>query len=142
MPSKIFFIESEIDQLYDLSIQFKNNSINQEELIDKINNLRGGSYVEMAVALGIIGIILILLTNAWTTPNANRIVAPHLQWLYGDPKPGNQFGYGKSVGPRSITVTGVMTQDAGSDKKQPSSGSYDYIDVMRKLNTRSKIISI
>ena len=55
-------------------------------------------------------------------PNRTIIVPPHLQWLYGkNYKPG-QFGYGKRAGPRSITVTG-MTQNAGSDKKQQSSGS-------------------
>ena len=56
---------------------------------------------------------------------------------------GNDFGYGKGAGPRSITVTGA-TQNAGSDKKQPSSGSWNYIDVMRELDKQSnkKIITI
>lgn len=37
-----------------------------------------------------------------------------------------------------------MTQNAGSDKKDPSSGSYNYIDVMRELDKQSnkKIITI
>ena len=54
---------------------------------------------------------------------------------------GGQFGYGKGVGPR--TVTG-MTQNAGSEKKYPSSGSWDYVDVMRELDKQSnkKIITI
>nr|AZJ16665.1 hypothetical protein [Seminavis robusta] len=50
-------------------------------------------------------------------------------------KPG-QFGYGKGAGPRSSTVTG-MTQNVGSDKKQPSSGSWDYKEVMRELERQS-----
>ena len=40
----------------------------------------------------------------------------------------------KAAGPRSITVTG-LTQNAGSDKKQPSSGSWDYKEVMRELES-------
>ena len=30
-----------------------------------------------------------------------------------------------------------MTQNAGSDKKQPSSGSWDYVDVMKELAKQS-----
>ena len=57
-------------------------------------------------------------------------------------KPG-QFGYGKGAGPRSGTITGA-TQNAGSEKKQPSSGSLNYIDVMKKLDQQShkKLITI
>ena len=61
---------------------------------------------------------------------------PHLQWLYGNQQPGNHFGYGKGAGPRSITVTGA-TQNAGSEKKDPSSGSYNYVDVMKELEKQS-----
>ena len=37
-----------------------------------------------------------------------------------------------------------MTQNAGSEKKYPSSGSWDYVDVMRELDKQSnkKIITI
>jgi len=37
-----------------------------------------------------------------------------------------------------------MTQNAGSDKKQPSSDSWNYVDVMRELEKQSnkKIITI
>jgi hypothetical protein len=42
------------------------------------------------------------------------------------------LGMERGAGPRSITVTG-MTQNAGSDKKDPSSGSWDYIDVMKEI---------
>jgi hypothetical protein len=30
-----------------------------------------------------------------------------------------------------------MTQNAGSDKKDPSSGSWDYVDVMKELDKQS-----
>ena len=63
-------------------------------------------------------------------------VTPHLQWLYGNNYQPGQFGYGKGVGPQSITLTG-MTQNAGSDKKYPSSGSWDYVDVMKELAKQS-----
>jgi hypothetical protein len=139
MPAEIDFTEKEIDQLYNLSIECRNNSLSKEELITKISNLRGGSFIDIVAALGIIGAIIILSTNDWGLafqPNPRVIVPPHLQWLYGNQQPGNHFGYGKGAGPRSITVTG-MTQNAGSDKKDPSSGSYDYVDVMKELGKQS-----
>jgi hypothetical protein len=132
--------------LYNLSIECRNNSLSKEQLITKINNLRGGSFIDIVAALGIIGAIIILSINDWGLafqPNPHAIVPPHLQWLYeNNDKPG-QFGYGKGAGPRSITVTG-MTQNAGSDKKDPLSGSWDYIDIMRELDKQSnkKIITI
>ena len=144
MPAEIDFTEREIDQLYNLSIECRNNSLSKKEFITKISNLRGGS--DIAAALGIIGAIIILLTNDWSLafqPNPNAIIPPHLQWLYGNQPPGNHFGYGKEAGPRSITVTG-LTQNAGSEKKDPSSGSWDYKEVMRELNKQSnkQIITI
>jgi hypothetical protein len=44
---------------------------------------------------------------------------PHLQGLYGNQQPGNQFGYGKGAGPRSIKVVGA-TQNAGSSSYIPT----------------------
>ena len=146
MPTGLNFTTKEMDQLYNLGIKLRNNSLSQEQLINKISNLRGGAYVDIYGALGIILAIIILASNDWSfafQPNPNAIVPPHLQWLYGPTKPGNQFGYGKHNGPRSLTVTG-LAQNAGSDKKDPSSGSYEYNDVMNALNKQSpkKIIDI
>jgi hypothetical protein len=64
------------------------------------------------------------------------IAPPHLQWLYGNNYKPGQSGYGKGAGSRSITVIG-MAQNAGSDKKQPSSGSWNYKEVMRELERQS-----
>jgi len=139
MPAEMGFTEREIDQLYNLSIECRNNSLSQEELITKISNLRGGSFIDIVAALGLIGAIIILSINDWGLtfqPNPNVIIPPHLQWLYGNQQPGNHFGYGKGAGPRSLTVTG-LTQNAGSDKKEQSFGSYNYIDVMRELDKQS-----
>jgi hypothetical protein len=139
MPAEIDFTEREIYQLYNLGIEWRNNSLSQEELITKISNLRGGSFIDVVAALGIIGAMIILLTNNWGLafqPNPNAIIPPHLQWLYGNNYKPGQFGYGKGAGPRSITVIG-MTQNAGSDKKQPSSGSWNYKKVMRELDRQS-----
>lgn len=146
MPAEINFTEREIDQLYNLEIEWRNNSLSQEELITKISNLRGGSFIDVVAALGLIGAMIILLINDWGLAfqsNPNEIIPPHLQWLYGNQRPENYFGYGKGAGPRSITVTG-LAQNAGSEKKDPSSGSYNYIDVMRKLDQQSskKIVEI
>ena len=139
MPAEIDFTEREIDQLYNLGIEWRNNSLSQEELITKISNLRGGSFIDVVAALGLIGAMIILSTNNWGLafqPNPNAIIPPHLQWLYGNQQPGNHFGYSKEAGPRSGTVTG-MTQNAGSEKKYPSSGSWDYKEVMRELERQS-----
>lgn len=136
MPAEMYFTEREIDQLYHLGIY---NSLSQEELITKISNLRGGSFIDVVAVLGLIGAMIILSTNDWGLafqPNPNGIIPPHLQWLYGNQQPGNYFGYGKGAGPRSITVTG-LTQNAGSEKKDPSSGSWDYVDVMKELAKQS-----
>ena len=131
---------------FKLLIEFKNNSLSEEDLIHKINNLRGGSFVDIVAALGIIGAMIILATNDLALgfqPNPNAIVPPHLQHLYGNQQPGNHFGYGKEAGPRSLTVTG-LTQNAGSEKKHPYSSSYNYINIMRKLDKESnkKMINI
>lgn len=53
----------------------------------------------------------------------------------------SQFGYGKGAGPRSLTVT-ELARNAGSEKKTPASGSYNYIDVMEKLEKQSSNNSI
>lgn len=136
MPAEMDFTESEMDQLYHLSIEFKNNWISEDQLIGKIKNLRGGSVVDIVLALGLISAIIILSINAWINPNTNIVLPPHLQWLYGNQQPGNHFGYGKGAGPTSLTVTG-LTQNAGSEKKDPSSGSWDYVDVMKELAKQS-----
>lgn len=125
MPAEIGFTQKEMNELYHLSVEWKNNYLSQEELITKITNLRDDYFVDVAAGLGIIAAIIILANNAnGFQPNLYLVVPPHLQWLYG-----------KSAGPRSITVTG-MTQNAGSDKKYLSSGSWDYGDVMKKFTIR------
>lgn len=125
MPAEIDFTEKEIDHLYYLSIECINNFLSKEELITKISHLRGGS-LDIIAAFGLICFMIILLNNnGWGLgfqPNLNVIIPPHLQLFYGNQQPGNHFGYGKGADPRSITVTG-LTQNAGSEKKNPSSGS-------------------
>ena len=111
MPAEIDFTQKEMNQLYRLSVEYKNNSLSKEELITQISNLRGGSFIDIVAALGVIGGIIILLINDWGLafqPNPHLIVPPHLQWLYGNNYQPGQFGYGKSAGPRSITVTGKL----------------------------------
>ena len=139
MPAELVFTKSEMDELYHLSVGCKNNYLSQEELITKISHLRGGALVDVAAALGLISVMIILLMNGESLafqPNPHVNVPPHLQWLYGNHYKPGQFGYKKGAGPRSIQVAG-MTQNAGSEKKGPSSGSYSYIDVMKKLEKQS-----
>ena len=94
MPTEIDFTEREIDQLYNLSMECINNFLSQEELINKIRNLSGGSFIDIVAALGVIGSIIILSINDWGLtfqPNPNTIIPPHLQWLYGNQQPGNHY---------------------------------------------------
>lgn len=143
MPAEIDFTENEISELYQFSIEHKNQHLSQEELIYKIQNLRGG--FDVSGALFLVGVIVMFLINGGVSfqMNPRVLVPPHLRWLYGNNYQPGQFGYGKGAGPRSFTATG-LTQNAGSEKKDPSSGSYNYIDVMRELDKQSnkKIITI
>ena len=146
MLVEIEFTESEMKELYLLAIECKNNSLSEEQLMAKITNLRGGvDSSEIFIILGLIGAMVVLLNNPWNVagfqPNPNAIVPPHMQWMYGNNYQPGQFGYGKGAGPRSITVTG-LARNAGSEKKDPSSGSYNYIDVMKKLEKQSSNNSI
>ena len=139
MPTEIDFTEREMDQLYHLSVKCRNNSLSQEELIMTLTNLRAGSFVDVAAGLAIIGAIILLAINAYgfqPQPNPNVIVPPHLQWVYGNNYKPGQFGYGKGAGPRSVTVTG-LARNVGSEKKEPSYGSWDYKEVMRELERQS-----
>ena len=79
MPAEIDFTEREIDQLYNLSIECRNNSLSQEELINKISKLRGGSFIDIVAALGVIGAIIILTMNGGLAFQPNPIIPPHLQ---------------------------------------------------------------
>ena len=55
------FNSKELDQLYQLGINFKHSSIDENQLLDRIAQLRGGSYVNVIAALVIIGVILVLI---------------------------------------------------------------------------------
>ena len=100
-----------------------------------INELRAGSRLTEAAWL-LITIWMLQQQIVGFQPVRQAPPLPHLQWLYGNNYKPGQFGYGKGAGPRSSTVTG-MTQNAGSDKKQPSSGSWNYKEVMRELDRQS-----
>jgi hypothetical protein len=101
-----------------------------------INELRAGDSRLTQAAWLLITIWMLQQQGAGFQPINLVPRPPHLQGLYGNQHPGNHFGYGKGAGPRSIKVVGA-TQNAGSDKKQPSSGSWEYIDVMRELDKQS-----
>ena len=118
----------QMDQLYDLAVKYRNNSMSREEFILE---LRGGGIEDWLAAFGIIIAIIAVLNNV----EGGAIVTPHLQWLYGNQQPGNNFGYCKNS-MRITSMTGA-TQNAGSEKKEPSKGSYDYVDVMKELDKQS-----
>ena len=64
IPDATQFNIAELNVLYELSIQFHTDSINEEELINKITNLRGGYLDHIVSTLGIISPIIIAITNA------------------------------------------------------------------------------
>lgn len=79
--------------------------------------------------------MIILSINSWSggfQHNLNAIIPSHLQWIHGNQQPRNQFKYAKTTGPRSSTVI-EFTQNANFENKEPSSGSCNYSDVMKKL---------
>lgn len=79
IPAEIYFTESEINELYQFSVECKINSLNQEELITKISNLRDGSFINVVAGLAIIAAIIILANNAnGFQPNPNGIIPPRL----------------------------------------------------------------
>ena len=100
-----------------------------------INELRAGSRLTEAAWL-LLTIWMLQQQSVGFQPVRKASPPPHLQWLYGNNDKPGQFGYGKGAGTRSITVTGA-TQNAGSEKKDPSSGSWDYKEVMRELDRQS-----
>ena len=82
MPAEICFTQKEMNELYYLSVECKNNSLNQEELITKITNLRGDAFVNVTAGLAIIATIIILVNNAnGFQPNPHVNVPPHPQCL-------------------------------------------------------------
>ena len=108
MPAEIDSSKSKIDELYHMSVERNTNFISQQQLITKISNLRGGNFVDVALGLAIVAAIILLASKSnGFQPNPHMHVPPHLQWLYGNNNKPGQFGYGKDVGPRSITVTGM-----------------------------------
>jgi hypothetical protein len=101
-----------------------------------ITEIRAGdSYVTQAAWL-LITIWMLQHQSAGFQPVRQAPPPPHLQWLYGNNYQPGQFGYGKGGGTRTIRVTGA-TQNAGSEKKDPSSGSWEYKEVMRELDRQS-----
>ena len=137
IADKVIYTESEIDELQQSVFnQFKRG----ENLQQVINKLRaGGLDFDTAFAIALTGAIAYMMY-------VNRVqgfqpVHPYPtrigEWgNINNGGPSHVGGYGKGAGPRSITVTG-MTQNAGSEKKYPSSCSWDYKEVMRELDRQS-----
>ena len=75
--SKINLTSKEIDELYQLSVEYNNGSIGQDELLARVKNLRGGSMDIDTCLLIIIGVILILKNSNGFQVNSPKSVAPH-----------------------------------------------------------------
>ena len=57
MPNEGNFTESEVEQLFNLAMEYGNNSIDKTELINRITNLRGGKFIDLVSAIGLISMI-------------------------------------------------------------------------------------
>nr|YP_009059262.1 hypothetical protein [Eunotia naegelii]YP_009059312.1 hypothetical protein [Eunotia naegelii]AHI51209.1 hypothetical protein [Eunotia naegelii]AHI51259.1 hypothetical protein [Eunotia naegelii] len=122
-PEKIYpFTDHQIDEFYELTLQYLNNSISQEELLLK---LRGGDFdiPYWFSVVSLVGAMIIVMNNLNLVDgfqvNRGGIRPPHHGWIPGNnPKPGNSFESGKGAGPRSVTVEGVLGNH--------NSNSYDY----------------
>ena len=65
IPAKMNFNKREIDPLYALGIELKDNSLSKEELVTKISCLRAGSFIDVVTAFRVIATVIILLTTGW-----------------------------------------------------------------------------
>ena len=77
MSLELDFTKRKIDQLYDLKIEWKNQSLTQDELITKLRNLRGSLFVEIVSVITFFTCILILASNAFIL-NPNALIPIHL----------------------------------------------------------------
>jgi hypothetical protein len=143
LPPEFVFSDSEMESMYDLAFDFHVNSLTENELKARINSLRGGDLDFKDI---VVIVFIILIARFTVGPNAfqinprmNRIIPPHLQWVYGDNNQGQQgYGNGKGFGPRSVTVVNKATQSSGSDKKNsPGSWDYNYAKIMKELEGQS-----
>ena len=84
---RIVLTEKQMDQLYDIAMRCKSNSITSQNQL--INELRGGGLLEphllTATLIGIIGavVLTLYLSEGFQVPPNPNIVPPHLEWLYG-----------------------------------------------------------
>jgi len=80
---RIVWNEKQMDQLYDIAMRCKSNSINSKEQL--ISELRGGGFPETATLIGIIGAVVLMayMSEGFQVPPNPNIVPPHLEWLYG-----------------------------------------------------------
>ena len=110
-PQKIIFNEKQIDQLYHLSLKSLNHPMSKEDIITE---LRGGDIEDVASALAFIITIITLINNveAFQVPaNQGEMVPPHLQWLYGNKKSLNKFGYPSKSASQSLKAHDVTTKE-------------------------------
>ena len=78
-PSKVNFSQEEMSKLYSLSIKYQHSHLTQEELISEITNLKSGSFIDIAGALAIIAVIILLANNiTGFQSNLPINIPPHL----------------------------------------------------------------
>jgi hypothetical protein len=138
--SRIIFTPQELDELYKLYVNYEDNLINEEELINKVFNLRGGDFKDIAEA-AFYALLCVWMLMGFGEADAfvpSPPLPPPLKFLYGDNKPGNIFGYGKGSGRQTI-IFRDQTRNAGFDKK-PYEGNYNldynYDKILKELESK------
>jgi hypothetical protein len=140
LPDEIRFSESELDQLYDLCVEYKNDLINRDELITKIKDIRGGDYVDVAVVIVFISIMIVAFPNLVdgfleNLPALADPKQPGRQKFY-EPRsscPGNHFDAATRphIRPRNMMIEAA--RKAASDRGRPP------IEIIRKISSPSLI---
>ena len=111
-----------------LSIQYQNNALNKDALINKVQNLRSGGFLDITVALAFIRLITLTLNNKSSefVPKSNSNIPNYIQYLYVNNCDSNKFGYEKRAKHKSLAMKDI-SRSSGSEKKLPfGSWEYDY----------------
>lgn len=137
------FTKSEIDKLLEIALEYRDcaSAHSNPELLRKLKNIRGGFLPpeDVLKALSVV-VVIMLIANGTIAFNLNLPVPPggppkYMEFLYGEHmKPPSPYGYGSSYGDTQTARS--ATQNAGSGKDYPSSGSYDYKSIMEQMRNQ------
>lgn len=83
LPFAIDFNQVELEQLYQISVEYRNNSIDRDMVIVKISDLRGGGFIEVMAGLIVIGSMILVAGGILAegfVPNPNVLSTSWTSW--------------------------------------------------------------